>query len=69
MTPVALEASAFDVSTAITGLTSNITSVINTTNLVTIIGAGLAIAVPLVVTWFAFRFVYNKAKGALKRGK
>lgn len=69
MLPMALETTPFDVSTAITGVTSNITGVINTSNLVTIIGAGLAIAVPLVVTWFAFRFVYNKAKGALKRGK
>lgn len=31
--------------------------------------AGLGIAVPLVLTWFAFRWIYNKAKGALKGGR
>ncbi len=68
-TAIAESGAAFDVSTAITGITSNISNVINVTNLVTVIGAGLAIAVPFVVTWFAFRFIYNKAKGGLKKGK
>lgn len=39
------------------------------TNLGSVIVAGLTIAVPLVLAWFAFRWIYNKAKGALKRGK
>lgn len=30
--------------------------------------AGLGIAVPLVLAWFGFRWIYRKAKGALKRG-
>ena len=38
-------------------------------NLVTVITAGLAIAVPLILAWFAFRWVFRKAKGALKSGK
>ena len=59
----------FQIAEQITGITKNIADVITPTNLVTVIAAGLAIAVPLVVTWFAFRFIYNKAKGALKRGK
>lgn len=37
-------------------------------NIMTIITAALAIAVPLVIGWFAYRFIYKKAKGALKRG-
>ena len=37
-------------------------------NLMTVITAGLGIAVPLVLAWFAFRWIYKKAKGALKRG-
>lgn len=37
-------------------------------NLMTVITAGLGIAVPLVLGWFAFRWIYKKAKGALKRG-
>lgn len=37
-------------------------------NLSAIIVAGLAIAVPLIIGWFAFRFVFRKAKGALKKG-
>lgn len=37
-------------------------------NLMTVITAGLGIAVPLVLAWFAFRWIYRKAKGALKRG-
>lgn len=30
--------------------------------------AALGIAVPLVIGWFGFRFIWSKAKGALKRG-
>ncbi len=40
----------------------------NTTNLLSVITAGLGIAVPLVLLWFAFRWIYKKAKGALKKG-
>lgn len=38
------------------------------TNLASVIVAGLGIAVPLVLCWFGFRWIYKKAKGALKRG-
>lgn len=38
------------------------------TNLLEVIVAGLGVAVPLVLAWFAYRFIYKKAKGALKRG-
>lgn len=37
-------------------------------NVTSVIVAGLGIAVPLVLIWFAFRFIYKKAKGGLKRG-
>lgn len=37
-------------------------------NVASVIVAGLGIAVPLVLVWFAFRFIYRKAKVALKRG-
>lgn len=37
-------------------------------NVVSVIVAGLTISVPLVLIWFAFRWVYKKAKGGLKRG-
>lgn len=40
----------------------------STANLASVIVAGLGVAVPLVLVWFAFRFVYRKAKSALKRG-
>lgn len=30
--------------------------------------SGLGIAVPLVLGWFAFRWIYRKAKGALTKG-
>lgn len=40
----------------------------STSNVVSVIVAGLGVAVPLVLVWFAFRFIYKKAKGALKRG-
>lgn len=36
--------------------------------LVPIIQAALTFAVPLVIGWFTFRWIYRKAKGALKRG-
>lgn len=50
--------------TAVTGALSEF----STTNLSSVIVAGLGIAVPLVLGWFAFRWIYKKAKGALKRG-
>lgn len=37
-------------------------------NVVEAIAGGLAIAVPLVLVWFGFRWIYRKAKGALKKG-
>lgn len=37
-------------------------------NIGKVIVAGLGIAVPLVVFWFGFRWIYRKAKGALKKG-
>ena len=37
-------------------------------NVASVIVAGLGVAVPLVLVWFAFRFIYRKAKVALKRG-
>lgn len=54
-------------STAIGSITGALTS-FSTANLVSVIVAGLGVAVPLVLVWFAFRFVYKKAKVALKRG-
>lgn len=30
--------------------------------------AALGIAVPLILFWFGFRFIFKKGKGALKRG-
>lgn len=57
-----------------TTLTTFITSVtgslsdFSTANLGSVIVAGLGVAVPLVLAWFAFRWIYSKVKGALKRG-
>lgn len=51
--------------TAITGALSDFSAA----NVGSVIVAGLGVAVPLVLVWFAFRFIYSKAKGALKRGK
>lgn len=50
--------------TSITGALADF----STTNLSDVIVAGLTIAVPLVLAWFAFRWIYGKVKGALKRG-
>jgi len=53
--------------TAITSITGALTD-FSTANLASVIVAGLGVAVPLVLVWFAFRVIYRKAKGALKRG-
>lgn len=53
--------------TAITSITGALTD-FSGTNVTSVIVAGLGIAVPLVLVWFAFRWIYRKAKGALKRG-
>lgn len=39
------------------------------TNLGTIFVAGITIAIPLVLAWFAYRFITRKATGALKKGR
>lgn len=54
-------------STSITSITGALTD-FTASNLMLVIAAGLGIAVPLVLAWFAFRWIYKKAKGALKRG-
>lgn len=58
-----MEANALDVTQIVTALSD-----FSTANLLTVIVAGLGIAVPLVLMWFAFRWIYKKAKGALKKG-
>lgn len=50
--------------TAITGALSGF----STGALSEVLTAGLGVAVPLVLAWFGFRWIYSKAKGALKRG-
>lgn len=52
----------------ITGVTGAL-SEFSVANLVLVIAAGLGIAVPLILAWFAFRWIFKKAKGALKSGK
>lgn len=53
--------------TAIGSITGALTD-FSGANVAQIIVAALGIAVPLVLVWFAFRFIYKKAKGGLKRG-
>ena len=52
----------------ITGVTGAL-GAFSVENLVLVIAAGLGIAVPLILAWFAFRWIFKKAKGALKSGK
>ncbi len=37
-------------------------------NLGSVVLAGLKLAVPLVLAWFAFRWIYSKVKSAMKKG-
>lgn len=53
--------------TAISSITGALTD-FSAANVAQVIVAALGIAVPLVLVWFAFRFIYKKAKGGLKRG-
>lgn len=61
--------------TAMTGLTEFITSVtgalgnMSLTNLAPILVAALAITVPLLIGWFAYRWVTRKAASALRKGR
>lgn len=55
------------ITSAITSITGALTD-FSGTNVTSVIVAGLGIAVPLVLVWFAFRWIYRKAKGALKKG-
>lgn len=54
-----------DVITSVTGALGDFSAA----NVGKVLVAGLGIAVPLVLCWFAFRWIYSKAKGALKKGK
>lgn len=57
--------------TALTAAIGSLTGALadfSSANVVSILVAGLGVAVPLVLVWFAFRFIYSKAKCALKRG-
>ncbi len=40
-----------------------------TTNLGTVLVAGLSIAAGLAIAWFAYRFITRKVSGAMKKGK
>ncbi len=51
--------------TSITGSLSDFTM----DTLGTVLVAGVAIAAPLVIAWFGYRFVSRKATGALRKGK
>lgn len=55
-------------SAVITGVTGALAD-FSTTNLTQVIVAGLGLAVPLILGWFAFRWIFGKAKGALFGGR
>lgn len=63
----AVEPGQASLTTSITSITGALTD-FSASNLMLVVAAGLGIAVPLVLAWFAFRWIYKKAKGALKRG-
>lgn len=50
------------------GVITGALSGFSVSNVTSVIAAGLGIAVPLVLIWFAFRWIYRKAKGGLKKG-
>lgn len=54
----------FTLSTFLTSITSALAE-LAPENLVTVITTGLGLAVPLILVWFGFRWVYGKVKGAL----
>lgn len=51
--------------TSITGALADF----STTNLATVLVAGIGVAGGLVLAWFGYRFVVRKVSGALKKGK
>lgn len=62
-----METATSPITSAITSITGAL-SAFSGTNVTSVIVGGLGIAVPLVLVWFAFRWIYRKAKGALKKG-
>lgn len=40
-----------------------------TTNLSTVLVAGVTVSAGLVVAWFAYRFIIRKVSGAMKKGR
>ena len=64
MIPMTIAAEANAVITAVTSALSGFSESV----IADAVTAALGIAVPLVIGWFGFRFIWSKAKGALKRG-
>ena len=57
--------------TAINTMTSSIVGALgdfSATNLIEILTSVLPVVVPLVLAWFAFRYIWRRAKGGIKRG-
>ena len=50
-------------------IVSQVQTALSTGEVFGIIGQALTIALPLVIAWFGFRFVYGKAKSAFRKGK
>lgn len=55
-------------STFLTSITGALTD-FSTTNLGTVLVAGIGVAGGLVIAWFGYRFIVRKVSGALKKGK
>lgn len=57
--------------TAITTVTSGLATSLadlSVTNLMSIITSMLGLALPLIIAWFAFRWIYGHVKGAMRNG-
>lgn len=50
-----------------TGLTTSLAD-FSVTNLMSIITNMLTLCVPLIIAWFAFRWIFGHVKGALRKG-
>lgn len=65
---VPLLADGFDVAPIVSGVSAGLTD-LSVSNISTLVAGGLAIAVPLFLTWWGIRYIVRKASGALKKGR
>lgn len=53
----------------LTDIVQALQGAVNGSDIVTLMATGIAVALPLILTWFAIRYIYRKFVNAVKGGR